>query len=232
MDDSAAPWRALETTTPAATAEPPTPRQQNLLPMLGLGLASVLGIGAFLAASAGGSGGRSIAVDGEASVQAGSSGDSTAIAGVLVVEIVGAVDRPGVYRLPPGSRVGDLVTAAGGYGPRVDTTRAAQALNLAAQLEDGQQIRVPSRDDPAGATGAVSGGGASGGGASGGGASGGLVNLNSASQSELEALPGIGPVTASKIMSGRPFASVDDLKTRKVVGEATFNKIRELVTAP
>jgi competence protein ComEA len=221
MDDSAAPWRALETTP----TEPPPARQQNLLPMLGLGLASVLGIGAFLAASAGSSSGGSVSVEGGASIEARSSDAASAVAGVLVVEIVGAVDKPGVYRLPTGSRVGDLVTAAGGYGPRVDTGRAAQDLNLAAQLEDGQQIRVPSRDDSPSAGPWTTG-------TTGGGTTTGLVNLNTATQAELEALPGIGPVTAGKILAGRPFASVDDLKTRKVVGEATFGKIRELVTAP
>jgi competence protein ComEA len=224
MDDSAAPWRALETTTPGET---PPARQQNLLPMLGLGLASVLGIGAFLAASVGGSNGGSISIDGEAS-DADTSRGPVVGAAVVVVEIVGAVDKPGVYRLPAGSRVGDLVTAAGGYGPRVDTRRAAEDLKLAAQLQDGQQIRVPSRDDAP--TGPASPG--TGGPGGGNGPSGGLINVNTATQSELETLPGIGPVTAGKIIAARPYASVDDLRTRKIVGEATYGKIRELVTAP
>jgi competence protein ComEA len=222
MDDAAAPWRAIETT---GQAEPDAASpQRNVLPLLGLGLASVLGIGAFLAASNSGTGTGSISVNGEASVGVGGSATPAGSAGLLVVEIVGAIEKPGVYRLPPGSRVGDLVTAAGGYGPRVDTRRAGQELNLAAPLEDGQQVRVPSRDDPATAPGPAATGGGSG-------AASGLVNLNSATQSELEALPGIGPVTAGKIIAARPFSSVDDLKARKVVGQATFEKIRELVTA-
>ena len=226
MDDSAAPWRALETTKPADAA--PNAQQRNVIPLLGLGLASVLGIGAFLAASASSSGGQAVSVEGAESNAALASSGAASSNGILVVEIVGAVEKPGVYRLPPGARVGDLVTTAGGYGPRVDTQRAAQELNLAALLQDGQQVRVPSRDDTLAGAGATS---AAGNGTGGGGA-GGPVNLNKATQSELEALPGIGPVTAGKIIAARPFASVDDLKTRKVVGEATFGKIRDLVTAP
>jgi competence protein ComEA len=219
MDDSAAPWRAIETTSRTeASADAQHP---NLLPLLGLGLASALGIGAFLAASSSGSGGGSISVDGGATTSAERSGGPVGSAGQLVVEIVGAIEKPGVYRLPPGSRVGDLIAAAGGYGPRVDTRRAAQDLNLAALLQDGQQVRVPSRDDVATNPGPASSGAAPGGG---------LVNLNSATQTELEALPGIGPVTAAKIIGARPFTTVDDLKRRKVVGEATFAKIRERVT--
>ena len=150
----------------------------------------------------------------------------------LVVEAVGAVVKPGVYRLPAGARVGDLIDAAGGYGPRVDTDEAGRQLNLAALLHDGDQVRVPSRDDRAGTSARPSaGGGGSVGGGSGGGGS--LVDLNRATATELDALPGIGPVTAAKIIAARdeqPFVSVDDLRTRKLVGEKTFANLKDLVT--
>jgi competence protein ComEA len=153
---------------------------------------------------------------------------SPAPSGDLVVEIVGAVRQPGVYRLPRGSRVGDLLTAAGGYGPRVDTARAERELNLAATLSDGAQIRVPSRDDVS----AGAGGGAAV--ASGPVASdGATVDLNRATKAELEALPGIGPATAQKILAARdeaPFASVDELRSRGILGEKTFEKLRSLVS--
>ena len=92
-------------------------------------------------------------------------------------------------------------------------------------MRDGDRIVVPARDDPP-----AGGAGASGGD---GGASGGLVNLNAATASELDELPGIGPKTAQKIIDARaekPFASVDELKDRKIVGSATFEKLRDLVT--
>ncbi len=157
-------------------------------------------------------------------------GGSSASAAVLVVDVGGAVRQPGLYHLPPGSRVADAIAAAGGYGPRVDTLRASATVNLAAPLIDGQAVRVPSRDDPASASSS----GAPGTGTGGGGPSGPL-DLNRATAAELDTLPGIGPVTAAKIVAAReerPFSSVDDLRTRKILGAATLAKIRELVAVP
>jgi competence protein ComEA len=143
-----------------------------------------------------------------------------------VVDVQGAVLQPGVQRLQPGARVADAIAAAGGYGPRVDAGRVATELNLAALIRDSDRIVVPARGDPP----AAGGGGAS---VAPGGSEGRLVDLNTATASELDALPGIGPKTAQKILDARaekPFASVDELRDRKIVGAATFEKLRALVT--
>ena len=212
--------------------------RQSLVPrsaILAGGGAALLAIAAFfLAAGAGAGGGVTIdplnsgaGVDASAGGPNDGLGDPAAMGSQLVVEIVGAVVKPGVYRMAAGARIGELIDMAGGYGPRVDTDRAGRELNLAAPLRDGDQVRVPSRDDPAPTEGRPASASGSPGGASA------RVDLNHASATELDALPGIGPVTAAKILAARdaqPFASVDDLRTRKLVGEKTFASLKDLVT--
>jgi len=237
MDPTAPPWRALEDPVERRAAEAtPVPAAAISRSVLVIGgTAALLALLAF-ALAFGANAGGGVVVDGGTLLESptgegGSPGGSADVSrsAELVVEIVGAIARPGVFRLPPGSRIGDLVDAAGGYGARVDTTRASHELNLAAALHDGDQIRVPSRDDalvaPAPVT-PVGGSGTSEGDS-------GPLDLNRATSAELEALPGIGPVTAGKILSAReeqPFAAVDDLRTRKLLGEKTFEQVKDLVT--
>jgi len=162
----------------------------------------------------------------DASAVAAETGVADGPTGTLVVDVAGAVVTPGVYRLAAGARVGDAIEAAGGFGPRVDAARAARELNLAATVTDGQQVRVPSRDEPGPGAGNNGGGGS-------GGSPGTLIDLNAATQAELESLPGIGPVTAGKIVEARaqaPFRTIDDLRERVLVGQKTFDSIRALIT--
>jgi competence protein ComEA len=140
---------------------------------------------------------------------------------LVVVHVSGAVQRPAVYELQDGLRVRDAIAAAGGAADGADPN----ALNLAAKLKDGQHVVVPTLvvDPPSGSTVAAAP------------AEKKLLNLNTASAAELETLPGVGEVIAKRIVTYRAeagsFASVDELRTEKLVNEATFAKLRDLVVA-
>lgn len=142
----------------------------------------------------------------------------------VVVHAAGAVGRPGVYRLAAGSRVADLLDAAGGPAADADLDR----LNLAAPLQDGERVFVPvvGHEVPA----VVAGDGRPGAGADGAAAP---IDLNSATLAELDTLPGIGPATAQAILDERErrggFGSVEDLLDVRGIGEAKLAAIRDLV---
>lgn len=137
----------------------------------------------------------------------------------LVVDVVGAVRRPGLVRLPQHARVADAVRAAGGLTRRADPL----LLNLAAPVADGEQVLVAVRGSPAGS--AASGGGQA--------TSGAPVDLNSATAEQLDTLPGIGPVTAEKIVVYRqqhgPFTSVAGLDAISGIGPARIKDLQGLV---
>jgi competence protein ComEA len=138
---------------------------------------------------------------------------------LLVVDVAGAVRRPGLYRLAQGARVADAVSRAGGL------TRHAEraAVNLAAPLADGEQVLVATRGSPVAAG---SGGGPAG-------AAIGPVSLSSATAEQLDTLPGVGPVTAQKIVAYRqahgPFTSVDGLDAIPGIGPSRLADLRPLV---
>jgi len=139
---------------------------------------------------------------------------------LLVVDIAGAVRRPGLYRLPHGSRVADAVASAGGAGPKA----ALDGVNLAAPLADGEQVVVPSR---------APGGGAAAPAGSPPAATSGPVSLSTATAEQLDGLPGIGPVTAQKIVDYRTqhgaFSSVDELDAIPGIGPARISELQGLV---
>jgi competence protein ComEA len=231
VEPSGAPWRVLETEQPdPSPVVAARPRAVTWLAIGGALLAALVAlVGLVLAVRAD----PGVVIDGPPASNVSDGLAATQLttpAHDVVVDVGGAVARPGVYHLTEGSRVADAIAAAGGYGARVDADRADRELNLAAVVHDGDQIHVPVRGELTAVGGAGQGTGSGGSGSA---TSGALIDLNRASADELDTLPGIGPVTAAKIIAAReeqPFASVDDLAARKVVGPATLTKIRALVT--
>jgi competence protein ComEA len=148
--------------------------------------------------------------------------------GVMLVHVAGAVATPGVVELAAGSRVIDAVEAAGGALEDADLDR----LNLAAKVADGERVLVQRVGDPASP--AAPGVGDAGGSSEGDGTGGGLVNLNTATQTDLEALPGIGPVLAGAIIDERErrggFRSIQELRDVDGIGEKRFATLADLVT--
>jgi len=132
----------------------------------------------------------------------------------IVVDVAGAVRRPGLYRLAQGTRIADALALAGGATRKADVT----LVNLAAPLADGEQVVVPVR----GAAAAASGSSPTA-----------PVDLNSASAEQLDALPGIGPATAAKIVAFRqehgPFHTVDDLDAVPGIGPSRIDQLKGLV---
>ena len=136
------------------------------------------------------------------------------------VDISGAVVNPGVYKLKTGELVENAVHEAGGFSEAANKEFISKSLNLAQKLSDGMKIYIPFEGEAGGANsqGIVSGANTQA-----------QVNINMATQSELEALPGVGPVTAAKIISGRPYQKIEDLLNQKIVSKSTFEKIKDLI---
>jgi competence protein ComEA len=195
--------------------------RSRALVAVGVALAAVFGAAHFL-------GGRPAA--GPVTVEGAGSGSVGAprpaartAAPVLVVDVAGEVRRPGLYRLPQGSRIADALARAGGETKHAD----ALLVNLAAPLADGEQVLVPAQAGSAGAGAVSAPGGASSPSPSA------PVDLNTATAEQLDALPGVGPVTAEKIIAYRqahgPFTSVDQLDAISGIGPARIADLKGLV---
>ena len=139
---------------------------------------------------------------------------------MVKVDISGAVKSPGVYELPLGSIIKDAILKAGGVTTQASAEYLSKNLNLAQKVSDGMKLYIPKTGETGTTVGAVAGASAQGG----------VISLNSASTSELESLPGIGPTTAQKIIDNRPYSDLNELLGKKVVGRATFEKIKDKIS--
>lgn len=137
---------------------------------------------------------------------------------VVVVDIGGAVVKPGLYELPDDSRIADVLITAGGLDPNANRNYVSKSINLAQKISDGQKIYIPftgenispiesdnsgtlNQNDP--------------------------ISINQGSTSQLDTLSGVGPVTAGKIISGRPYQKLEELVSRKIISRTLFTKIKD-----
>jgi competence protein ComEA len=139
----------------------------------------------------------------------------------LVVYVSGAVNKPGVFKAPPKSRVIDAVNTAGGFSARADEEK----INLAELLQDGQHINVPSKIKPANSVNAQEIAAA---------AYSNLININTATEKELQDLPGIGPAMSKRIVEYREnngsFQEISELRKVSGIGEKRFKDLEDKVT--
>ncbi len=148
----------------------------------------------------------------------------------LTVDVSGAVVNPGVYHIAQDARIQDALIAAGGLSDSADRTWVAKSINLAKKLSDGAKVYIPSVGEVAGAqtqagssvTQSVDAAGES--------STVATVNINSASVDALDSLPGIGKVTAQKIIDNRPYSDINELLSKKVVGASVFGKIKDRIS--
>ena len=148
--------------------------------------------------------------------------DQVALSATFFVDLEGAVERPGLYELPAEARVNDLLVRAGGLSAEADREWVEKNLNLAQKLTDGVKLYIPRigekvslSDGQVAGTSAVASG---------------QININLASLSELDTLWGIGQSRAQDIIDQRPYQSVEDLKTKKIIPSNVYEKIKDKIT--
>lgn len=141
---------------------------------------------------------------------------------VIMVDIEGSVIKPGVYKLAPDSRIQDALVAAGGLSIDANREYVSKKLNQAQKLTDGMKLYIPSQTDHNASQDIISSGSEAN--------ASGQININSASASELDSLPGIGAVTAGKIIAGRSYTSIEELTSKKIVSPSVFEKIKDKIS--
>lgn len=145
-------------------------------------------------------------------------GQETEGEGQIMVDVAGAVEKPGLYELPKGARIGDALVIAGGLDALADRGWVARYINLASKLEDGAKIYIPENSENSSEQ--ITGGEEK---------SSGLVNVNTASRSELESLWGIGEVRAQAIIENRPYGTLEEIMSKAGIPESVYAKIKDEV---
>jgi len=155
--------------------------------------------------------------------------ENNGITSEIIVEIAGEVIKPGVYKLQNGSRIEDLLMLAGGVSQNADRNWMEKSLNRAAKLSDGQKVFIPNANEQSNVLSAndegtyqnvstdISSQGS------------GFIDINTATQQELESLNGIGPVYAQKIIEYRPYSKVEEIITKAQIPQKTFDKLKSQI---
>lgn len=129
------------------------------------------------------------------------------------VDIEGAVEQPGIYEMTNDSRIQDVLITAGGMTPKANRTYVSQNINLAQKVYDGLKIFIPEISSLSNLSDLSH-----------------LININTASPSQLDTLPGIGEATATKIINGRPYQNISQLVEMHIVTQSVFTKIKDLIS--
>ncbi|MCX6704087.1 MAG: ComEA family DNA-binding protein [Candidatus Woesebacteria bacterium] len=150
--------------------------------------------------------------------------------GEITVEVAGEVMRPGVYKLPVGSRVEDLLIISGGFSVGADRVWSDKYLNRAAKLTDGQKVFIPSVNQQSSVLSAKNVGGDQTVSSTFSSDSNRLINVNTASLGDLDSLPGIGPVYGKSIIEHRPYSNVEELLSKGALKPSVYQKVKDLVS--
>ena len=146
------------------------------------------------------------------------------------MEIAGAVERPGVYRLSQNSRIDDLLIISGGISVSADRNWMEKYINRAAKLIDGQKVFIPSINEQSNALSANSGVGIKVDQDTFGSQTEGLTNINTSTLSDLDKLPGIGPVYGQSIIEHRPYSTLEELVSKGAISKSVYEKIKNLIS--
>jgi len=155
---------------------------------------------------------------------------SAAVNGEIAVEIAGEVLTPGVYRLPAGGRVEDLLIVSGGFSINADRNWTDKYLNRASKLTDGQKVYIPNINEHSNVLSAKNSGGDQTVSSTFSSDSNTLININTASLGELDSLPGIGPVYGQRIIEYRPYSDTSELLSKGVLKSSVYQKVKDLVS--